>query len=307
MMTTERMPIRWAKLGVLARVIGNVVRMMEPSVLLISLPRSGSSWIGHILGSAPDAAYLREPVSRSYVPPERGRAVFEVDCNNPPVAYRKVADVAFASVPRFSEDIVTRPEQWSLHDRTRRRLVIKEVNLLALKWFMKRYAPRVVLLVRHPAAVASSVHKLGWHGSRYEQKFLDGVAARRLAREWSNTPFFAQHTAFQASAITVALNALRDYSDKVVVRYEDACSSPQTFAAELFRFAGLTFDGSVTAAISATTTSSAQSNTESHYAINRNSASMVDAWRKNVSANDLSAAKDAYLSYGLPIYPADEW
>jgi hypothetical protein len=93
---------------------------------------------------------------------------FYVDPDDPPAAYAASARAAFSGLPSFAlpaerpTRIVRHPGQWSLRQRRQRRLVIKEINPFACEWLLKTYSPRVIYLVRHPAAVALSNARLGF-------------------------------------------------------------------------------------------------------------------------------------------------
>ena len=58
-------PVPWARSKTLSQLLINFIRPRQPTVLVLSLPRSGSSWAGEALGCAIDALYLREPVTQS--------------------------------------------------------------------------------------------------------------------------------------------------------------------------------------------------------------------------------------------------
>jgi len=58
-------PILWARWGFISKLLALMLRPRQPSTLVLSLPRSGSSWVGETLGSALNALYLREPVTQS--------------------------------------------------------------------------------------------------------------------------------------------------------------------------------------------------------------------------------------------------
>jgi hypothetical protein len=194
---------------------------LSPPVLVLSMPRSGSSWVGETLGRAPTALYLREPLTQSRPPEEASRdTVFAVsDALPPPAFYAQAADDAFAGLPRFPRSIVITPRDWSLRRRTRGRLVVKEVNPLACGWLVADYRPRVILLVRHPLAIAHSYLRLGWIGA-------DPASWLDLGRRMS-------------SAMSHALSALEAAGEHRVVAYETLCADPIGQFEALFEFAGL--------------------------------------------------------------------
>ena len=49
-----------------SRLLGRLFPFRKPAILLLSYPRSGSSWAGKVLGLSPDVAYLREPINQGY-------------------------------------------------------------------------------------------------------------------------------------------------------------------------------------------------------------------------------------------------
>ena len=86
----------WARFGPLSRWIGTAIQPHKPPILVLSLPRSGSSWVGETMGISKNAMYLREPINQSYLL-ERisDETVFEFDLERPPTAYLKAARDTF--------------------------------------------------------------------------------------------------------------------------------------------------------------------------------------------------------------------
>ena len=58
-------PVSWVRHAPWTKWLTRILRTRQPAVMLLSLPRSGSSWAGEALGCATDALYLREPVTQS--------------------------------------------------------------------------------------------------------------------------------------------------------------------------------------------------------------------------------------------------
>ena len=89
----------WARHGRVSLLLGRVVPVRRPPVLVLGMPRSGTTWIGRTLGDAPNALYLNEPVSEVHVAERRGATYFEVDPENPPDSYTWPLEFAAAGVP----------------------------------------------------------------------------------------------------------------------------------------------------------------------------------------------------------------
>lgn len=281
----------------------------SPSVLIISLPRSGSSWVGSLVGASKDALFLREPLTNSYMRafPE-GPSFFEFEMCKDKAHYRSHAADAFAGFPRFNGSIIQYPAQWDYHTRSKRRVVIKEVNPLVLQWLISEYHPKVIYLVRHPVPVANSFFAQGWTSdlsrsifseaalSNLEQKFFFGHQA----------DFWEQSGALQAIVQNLVIDTLPLASDFMIVKYEDLCTSPLEQFAKLFDFCELELTAEDTAAIESSTR-----NRETYKAgtagITRDSLAMVDLWRSSVAEENISLARQGYFANHPHLYRHDRW
>ena len=274
--------MQWAQFGRLSRLLARLLPLRPPAVLILSFPRSGSSWVGETLGSAADALYLREPITQSRKAAGQKRTVIAVDPLNPPAETLRLAETAFAGLPAFSRNIVKEPDRWRLHRRPGRRLVIKEVNPLACAFLVNRFRPKVVFLVRHPAAVALSYRQRGWMADRIT---WESMGSR------------------QGAALQAAWDRLKDYPDSRVIAYETLCLHPAEQFQALFDFAGLAWDAAIQATIEKRSRSG---NRQNPYGTARNSWEMADAWRAEVPAEALRALRAGFAAYALPWYQDDE-
>ena len=268
-------PVRWARWGGISRGLAATIAPRLPAVLVLSLPRSGSSWLGDTMGQAADALYLREPVTQNDATFYRLGTVFHPDRAGAEVetTYRRLADKAFLGWPDYDHTIVRVPERWGLRQRRSRRVVIKEVNPLACGWYLGRYRPRVIHLVRHPVAVALSNQKKGW--------------LTPDPHDW------ARYGAFQAMAIREQAEALAGYPASEAVTYESLCADPLRVFERLFAFAGLTWDGPIREFIQAQSARSRE---------------MIGSWRREVPPRTVEALRRGYSAAGLPWYRDDrDW
>jgi hypothetical protein len=212
-------------LGTTGRWLARLLRPRKRPTLVLSLPRSGSSWVGNLLGSAPDALYLREPVTQSEPRFHRMGTVFHIDRPELIRTFRRHADRAFRADPGYPVKVISFPHNWGLRRRLAKRLVVKEVNPYAAPWYLHWYRPRLIFLVRHPAGVALSFRKLGWIGA--------------AADEWE------RNGTFQATALRAAHQAIEGAPRCLTVSYEALCDDPLGGFEALYRFAGLSWDEGV--------------------------------------------------------------
>jgi hypothetical protein len=278
-------PAAWTQHGGWSRIAAALLRPRQPPVLVLSLPRSGSSWAGEALGCAINALYLREPITQSDHAFYDLGTVFEIKGPELEAKYRRLADKAFAGWPDFGSNIVRFPEQWRLRQRPNRRVVIKEVNPLACSWYVQHYRPRTVFLVRHPAAVALSWQRNGW---------LE-----------ANAESWAKNGEQQATALRATLSAFEKYSAHRLVLYEELCADPMSTYRQLFSFAGLSWDAQAAQFIAERTRQNDAANT---WDTARNSQEMIHGWRKQAVQANVDALRAKYQPFGLPWYREDaDW
>ena len=281
----ERSPVLWAQLGAASRLVGRAVPMQAPAVVVLSLPRSGSSWVGQTLGLAADAAYLREPLDQLFRAQGGPSTTHAFEPGPPPPAYQQAAALAFAGVPDFPQrmGVVPSPRQWALAGRRGRRVVIKLVNPFAAPWLLRTYPPRLIYLVRHPAAVAVSYRRLSWWST-------DPAIWTQVGRSY--------HDAHQAVLAVSAGGA-----NVRIVSYESLCLEPLAQFRALFEFAGLTWNERLAASIQAQTSGGDDGNP---YSLARDSRAQVGRWRHEIQPQELADLRAGFCHSPLPWYQAEE-
>jgi hypothetical protein len=251
----------------------------KPSpILLLSYPRSGSSWAGAMLGRSPDVAYLREPVNQPYlagvvketvVDPESSEAVLRT--------YARLADRAFAgALPWRAEDYIECIEDFALRRRRHKVLLIKEVNPLATGFYVRTYRPRVVMLLRHPAAVADSYERMGWLGGEFEE-------------------FGHRYGTHMARALATAAEAPIE-----VVRFEDLAIDPRGRFPALFARLGLRLPVDFESAVEELC--EAGKGARGAYDLARSSRHEAFKWECSLGRDEVAAVMRGYLRSPLPYY-----
>lgn len=308
-MVPARPDIPWTKLGKGAELVARMVRPRTPPVLLLSLPRSGSSWVGEMLGYPSDALYLREPITQAArrAGVQEG-AVAHVDPDAPSPLHRAAAARAFHGVPRFRGNTVAFPRRWGLRTRPVKRVIIKEVNPLAAEWLIGTYRPRVILLTRHPAAVAASYEGLGWDGVRPWETFLrhERLVNGPLA-PWAQTlasveDFWEYEGLRQGALLYLAQRASALASDVVWTSYERLCTNPRREFMRLAKFSGVRWGRAAQRRLS----EKGQVSDGRNFGTSRNTSSMPERWRARVSGPALRRLRDAYWRFPLPCYGRHE-
>ncbi|PCI59726.1 MAG: hypothetical protein COB35_10580 [Gammaproteobacteria bacterium] len=225
-------------------VIFSKFKSLKKTVLIISTPRCGSSWLGSILGAADTARYLREPITSSYMQSFSDVPSFFTSkkCKKWET-YSGFANNAFKPSLNFSRSVITYPKQW-LDYTTAKTTVIKEVNPLVLKYYLTRFSPQVIYLVRHPFSVAKSSSRLGWiNEDMFSRRFSQSQLQQILRKQ---PDLLAQNYWFQSGYLQglIAVQTqelLKKYDDSINVCYEELCQFPIEQFEKIFSFTGFDF------------------------------------------------------------------
>ena len=263
-----------------------------PPVVLLSYPRSGSSWAGKVLAASPEFAYLREPITQPYMKRYDGqRPVFYTDDKHPDITiYKRLANNAFAGLPSLYKGGVDNKNDFlPFSKNTPKRLLIKEVNPAAADFFCKRYQPFLLLLLRHPAAVALSYYEQGWLKKVGNDNF----------NEWVN--FGRLYGTFMAEAVETA----NKYEDSKIIKYEDLVKDPEKRFLDIFNCCNVTPPEDFDFVIKKYCHS--KDDLSSGYQTQRNSKVTSEKWKNKLSEQQLASIKEGFLETNLDFYrePSD--
>jgi hypothetical protein len=201
------------------------------------------------------------------------------------VHYQTAARNSFLGLPPTAarRRIVTNPSQWRYSERPERRLVIKEVNPYLADWLVHAHRPRLVYLLRHPAAVAVSFRQQGW---------------------LSESPMWREVGDRFGRAHAAAWQGLQSYADVMYADYDALCETPRDQFQRLFAFAGLTWNAATASHLEARITSS----DDRPYGLNRVSQSMARNWVGKLTPAELAELKAGFLGHPTPWYQSEsDW
>ncbi len=215
--------------------------------------------MGSVLGSTPSIEYLREPVTQSWL--EAGNRSPLVD-------------------PATDSGYRNHSLEW-LRAGERRRLV-KEVNPLLVRFVMAELDMEVVLLHRHPCAVALSYHERGWTGLDLESRF--GVEP--------SGDFWRDHGAYQALLLRPAAEAI---GASGIVSYEELTHDPEKGFSLLAARLGLEWGESSSAHLRSTLEHDDRSDP---YSVQRDAAVARERWRSALTTVQRKAVMAGYRQHG---------
>ena len=246
-------------------------------VLVVGLPRSGTSWVGNALGRAPDTVYVHEPDGDHDPFAFRARRASFISPTlapgDPAPELERLWRGAFAGGQRpvtVRSRLAWRryrlspvDQRWDAWLEGRVSPGLKVISALAVpreattgnrhvvaksvraewnvEWIADRFAPTVVIVERHPLNVLASWSELGFGK---DARAIPGLGRAAQAR-WGVSPpeAHAPLIARQAFVYGVGATALHDARVRnpqwICVRHDDLCVDPATSVRALIAEVGL--------------------------------------------------------------------
>ncbi|MEM7462877.1 MAG: sulfotransferase [Pseudomonadota bacterium] len=271
--------------------------------------RSGTSWIGEMLGFAPNVLYYREPCH----PRRNGMSLDSSEQVWSKIVPENGQDIFFErTLSRAFRGHFWRGCGFSLTDYPNRatkspRIVVKEVaSFASTEWVYKTWFPEVLVIMRHPGAYAESVKKL--HQGPSEVARLELLAANPVLmskyKDMILNALSHVNSAVDASIVAwairtrVYLDAKAHHPDWHLVHYENIALAPVEQMKKIYSALNLGWDEDVEARILATTTNDAKGS----YSTSRMVGSRIDAWRTDLPEETRNLARHTLEIFEIPFY-----
>ncbi|HEY3764493.1 MAG TPA: sulfotransferase [Gaiellales bacterium] len=254
---------------------------MKAPILLTGMHRSGGSWVAKMIEGGGGVVHVNEPFNRRH-PPGLTPGILRVP---PPLAYQHVGPHNEADhLPGFRDmlelrygltaELRTNHGVYDLakaakymaaftYGRARglRPLIDDPYMVFAAEWLAERLECRVVMLVRHPAGIVSSLKRIGtgWSDNLPDiasqpelvHRYLSSHAAE-LERAAGQPLDPIGHGALLWLLIHSAIVQQIDrHPEFVVVRYEDLATDPVAGFRDLYERLDLDFDERAERAVTA--------------------------------------------------------
>ncbi len=303
--------------------------LSTPPILVTGPHRSGTTWVGRMLASHPSVAYLAEPFNVR-VPPSPVRHFFEHVTADTAPAFRTYLQplLAFRDAALYQIDAT---EPWPLARRCarmvrtwRRRLgghrpLLKDpIAFFSAEWLARTFGTDVVVLIRHPAAFASSLLRLG---SVFD--FNDFVNQPELIRAHGLEAFEDDFRAFannppdlldQAILLwqvfaTVTLRYRREHPTWAFLRHEDLSADPLREFGHLLPQLGLELTPRVRRTIEEHTSADnpADAPGNAAHCLRRDSRANAWSWRQRLRAEDIERLRRGTGPLASHFYAEADW
>lgn len=300
-------------------------------ILVTGGHRTGTTWVGKILASGGQAAYISEPLNVLHRPGVMQAPVthwYPYVCDENEAAYlpalRRTLALRYnlwAELPalRSRKDVLRMGRDWTIFTlgrlRRQRPLIKDPFAVFSIPWFKKRLDCQVVVTIRHPAAFASSLKRLDW-----PFQLEDLLAQTMLMRDWLE-PFRAEMgTISQEDLIgrasllwkmiyTVVDELRRQDPHLLVVRHEDLSLDPLEGYRRLFEALGLSYSSRARAAVARSSSSEnpKEISTRAVHATRLDSQANLYNWRRRMQPAEIARVREITAAVAEKYYPEISW
>lgn len=305
--------------------------MSGQPILVTGAHRSGTTWVGRMLASNPQTAYISEPLNVQH-----RRGVYRADVKH---WYAYITEENEAEyMPAFQELLKFKynffSELGSLRSRKdfmrmgrdffvftkgitrKQRPLLKDpFAVFSAPWFEEKLNCNVVITVRHPAAFASSLKRLNWPFDFHDllnQRMLmrDHLEADRADMESITTDDIIGQSALLWRMIYRFVHSTRSLFPRFnIVRHEDLSLDPVNGYKALYESLGLNFTEEVKHTI--LNSSSSENPTELSkkkvHSVKLDSRANMDNWKKRLTADEITRIRKMTEDVSHLFYSDSEW
>lgn len=301
-------------------------------ILVTGGHRTGTTWVGKMLAAGGQAAYISEPLNVLHRPGVFAAPVdrwYTYICAENEAAYlpamRRTIGLRYGlfaelGALRSTHDLMRMGRDmgiFSLGRLRRQRALLKDpFAIFSIPWFIQRFDCQVVVTVRHPAAFASSLKRLGW-----PFQMEDLLAQPLLMRDWLE-PFRPEMEQIPAADLpgagsllwkmiyTVVADIQQRHPGQVhTVRHEDLSLDPLAGYGKLYARLGLDFSHKARQAIIASSSSDnpGEVSTQSVHSTRLDSRANLHNWKRRLQPEDLARIRQVAGEAVERYYPDTGW
>ena len=297
-------------------------KLKTKPILVTGSHRSGTTWVGKMLSLAPGVVYIHEPLkidSPRII--EKGLCKVKakagaknwftfVDEHNEDeflsfyeeVIHIKWHDLIYFRESRSFRDIV-RLYKWlrknvvPLSKECQNRVLLKDpIAIFSAEWFARRLCAQIVILIRHPAAFASSLVRYGWHHpfshfieQPHLMKRLQQYESEVLEFSEQDRDIIDQAILLWKLIYATVINYQHSFQDWVYIRYEDVTVNSQSNFRELYERLGLRWSERIASEIM------------------RNRNPNIDGWRQELTQEEVDRIKEGTKGIWQHFYVESDW
>ena len=306
-------------------------KLSQAPILVTGAHRSGTTWVGRMLAADEGVAYLSEPLNVLHRP---GVFAARVPHWYTYITAENEADFLPAFRDLLNYDYHILAELRSIRSRKDALRMVRDFHsffvgsthaerpllkdpfaVFSTPWFASRLGCQVVITVRHPAAFASSLKRLGWSFDFADLLAQPLLMRDRLERDRALMESIAADDIIGQAALlwkliyrTVHADA-QAHSQFCVVRHEDLSRDPVPGFRELYGSLGLSFTPRAEKTIldSSSSENPKEPPKDKAYSVRVDSRAGLGNWRKRLSEEEIRRIREITEGAWQLYYAGESW
>lgn len=301
-------------------------------ILVSGSHRSGTTWVGRMIATSPSVGYIHEPFNPLHRPgictaifpqwfmyvTEENEAPFYEPLKRM-LAFRFSMGAELAAL-RTARHLGRMGKNWCNFTVNRLRhatpLMKDPIAIFSCEWLARRFDMNVIMMIRHPAAFASSLRRLNWVHD------FNGFLRQPLLMRGYLAPFTGEVEEFARNQHDILDQAIllwrmmhhtilhyrEAHKDWIFLRHEDISTAPLEHFMYIFKRLNLDFTDKVKATIDDYTNASNPSEAEKgHLLTKRDSKSTIKSWKKKLTEAEIEHIRNQVEDISHAFYSAADW
>jgi hypothetical protein len=301
-------------------------------ILVTGAHRSGTTWVGAVIASHPLVGYIHEPFKPStsggicvgpfaywftYVSRENEEAFIDPVARTLAFSYSTAVAMRECRSPRAMARVARDYLAFARARRAKVRPLVKDpLAFFSADWLADRFDAQVIVLVRHPAAFASSLKRLGWSSHSFSHFLRQPLLMRDLLAPYrseieemaNRRPDVIEGAALLWKIIygTAAFYQAR-HADWIFIRHEDISHNPLAEFSGLLDRLGLELTPEVRRLIDETSSPENPREIVKPHDIFLDSRANVTSWKNRLTPEEIERTRVGVGALAEAFYSADEW
>jgi Sulfotransferase family len=304
----------------------------DKPILVTGAHRSGTTWVGKVIATAPSVGYIHEPFNIAYRPgicgahfrywftyisPENEAQYHDHIKRTLQFSYDLGAKFAVVRSPKDVIRLCRDSLQFKMARLRRLRPLVKDpIALFSAEWLASSFHMDVIVLIRHPAAFTDSLKRKNW-----THPFSHFLEQPLLIRDHLH-PFLPEITDYAAHDHDIIDQAIllwrlthymiskykKAHLDWFFIRHEDLSRQPEQGFRDIFHRIGVPWSSRLDAAVNDFSGPLNPSRfPEQSDSIRRHSQAGIWNWKTSLSQRDITRIRDRTEDISSEFYSADEW
>ena len=306
--------------------------MASSPILVTGSHRSGTTWIGRVLAFSPNVGYVHEPFNVHDWPnwlSVRLPNVFTYICDENSHLYEHsvgdalrfrypIQNIASAQNLQHGADMVAQYQRSLWYRLRQKRPLVKDpIAIMSAEWIARRFDVQAVVMIRHPAAFASSIKRLGWgfdfRNWRDQPLLLRDLigAYEEPIREFAERPHdIIDQAILMWNVIHHVIEGYRKgHPDWIFLRHEDVCEEPLKRFGDLYERLDLTWDRVVEEAIVRHSTDETKKEVPTFLptTVIRDSRAARWTWTRRLTQEERDRVREGTAEVAQSFYGDEDW